>query len=346
MNQFLLLTLFCLSTARWSLTDALQPKSRQAGISFLEVEQACPAGTVLQSIPQSQASLPSYAQNLVRKASFTCGTGQSNCSFCAPSGVYTSYPGSFIISPRCTSPYKKNAWASWSSNSAPIGVSFGAYPTWDLTATVPSQLTGWVHYEVCDSFNNYGSWVAPINGASPSGCKAGQTTANCSVTCQCVNGQWGCVDTCPAVLAQPPCTLVPPAVRQWPTCCDTISCPGSNCSKNLPQSTALPFPYPAWLQNPFTQPAAVTCGTATSTCVVCAPNAPLAAGSFTITSGCTPDPRAVYLSWAGSGTPSITGSFQGMGYSGTLSKSSGDYGWIKYEFCDQNNAYGSWVVFF
>jgi len=182
------------------------------------------------------------------------------------------------------------------TNVAGLALTFGAYPAWDLTVTVNTPMVGYVLYEVCDSFNNYASWVAPV----------GKVTA--------------------------------------PTPTPSVAPPQSNCNNKLPQSTTLPATYPTWLQNPFTQAPKVTCGTVTSTLTVCAPSSPLVSGTYAISASTSP--QASYASWAGAGTPKVTGTYQGLTYNFTLTKSTGDAGYIKYEFCDWSNNYGSWVLFF
>jgi len=121
--------------------------------------------------------------------------------------------------------------------------------------------------------------------------------------------------------------------------------PAPGCNGKLPQSTTLPAGYNAQvLGNPFTQAPAVTCGTATSSCVVCAPSSPLVSGTFTISSGCTTAPKGA--NYGGYGYGSTTFAWGANESLSVIVKTAPGGGYIKYEFCDQNNAYGRWVLFY
>jgi len=116
-----------------------------------------------------------------------------------------------------------------------------------------------------------------------------------------------------------------------------------NCNKHLPQDSAS-YPFPQ-LPNPFEQVGKVNCGTDVSTCTVCVADT-LSVGVFTIKTDCIP--TETHVSWKGEGQPWINGDInKNTGeYTGTLTKqASTDFGWLKYEFC-VNNQYGSWVVYF
>jgi len=63
-----------------------------------------------------------------------------------------------------------------------------------------------------------------VCGDSNAICITGDTRKDCSMTCKCDGGQWGCVDTCPPAIPGPGCTMVPRSNPQYPNCCPEVNC--------------------------------------------------------------------------------------------------------------------------
>jgi len=174
------------------------------------------------------------------------------------------------------------------------------------------------------------------------------TGSNCQYNLYCCPGTTQCINT----------TWASCIAGKWQIAIADPNCIG--CNNNLPQATTLPRVYPTTFQNPFTKPRSITClvpntnviSNVNSACKPCSTPpgtaaAPMSSGtSFSITSGCPNNLQSAWFSWAGMGNIAVNGVFQNMNYQGTMTRTATAYGWGKYEWCDGNGGYGSWVVFF
>jgi len=135
-----------------------------------------------------------------------------------------------------------------------------------------------------------------------------------------------------------------------------VSLPTQQCSSGssqyyLPQTNDLPLPTNMG-------PPRVTCsGTGTSYCSICAPtgrlNVPCGSAytSFNISVRCYGNKKSSYASW-GASAPSCSfnytwGAWPNDDITCTVKTTyTSDHGWVRYEWCDDQNNYGSWVTQF
>jgi hypothetical protein len=285
-------------------------------------EPICAPGQVASFLPQ-----PGIPANQARSAYFlsiapNCGNNISDCYICAPPNPITTSPPSnstiFNISVHCKNK-PKQGWAfsgQWSGN-ANINKQDFIGPNADLQVLVSAGGNGMgvVRFEWCDN-NHYGSYFASFQAPPlpppPTESRVTPPTSSpggAAPPKQCATGQQ------PYFLPQPnnqiPIENRPPQL--------TCKQPGISKCQICSPNPANPRP----VKNPAPFMISILCGK-------------LSWGADW--QGYSAGPKL---------TVSLKGSFSDTpprNYTATLTGVSGDYGWLRIEWCDNKDKHGQWFL--